>query len=429
MEAYYEIRKNIKSSKKEENNSENLNKYINHNKDIKEDFIYIDYKELEKNKENYREHKFFFSVIKHLDGLPESMSFRIIQIIKVLDSSNIDLDKLKKLSYNGLDESSSLRSIVWKILLGLLPLNIDKWQETLDKKRDDYTKMKDKFIKNNNSLIKKKPKSNSIVDINKRVKEKNFHPLENNKEVSIKTKNYDLEIYEEISKDTNRTRTYMNLFSVKSNNVLENDDVNNNSDEENDKDTQFIGSTAITNILFIFTKCQTLKYYQGMNEILAPLIYCFYLDKNQYFSKNLEADVFYCFQEIMKHLELWFVDNYINVPNKIREFEKLLQQRDEAVYNAIKKNNIDFNFFLFRWCSLCFSQEYEIPEILRIWDSAFSSGKNLSDFFMYYSLAILKLNHEKIVRYEMTQIMILVQEEIRNLDVEKVIKYSSMIDQ
>lgn len=60
MEAFYGIKKILKSSKNEENKVEKSIKENAPNKDEKkEDFVYIDYKQIEKDKETYKEHKFF----------------------------------------------------------------------------------------------------------------------------------------------------------------------------------------------------------------------------------------------------------------------------------------------------------------------------------------------------------------------------------
>jgi hypothetical protein len=474
-----------------------------------DEYILINYQLLEKEREDYSDHKFFSEIIKNTNHLSNGLKHHVLVIIKTLDSENINLDKLKSLSYDGLDSSSSLRALVWKVLLNLLPRNVNEWEATLEHKRLKYDELKKFYIKNNqfistkcknkSSLSKDKdpykendkdkdeePSSNEgdkdknihknnkketykEKDIDKELdniinnvnsinnylendntdKESNLnqinhikieennktsfkenknkstktttllkkthtidHPLESSNTSDWKNKFTDVDLYEEIVKDTKRTRAYMNFFAQQ---VFD--------------DKSITGNQILTNILFIFSKeHKRLKYSQGMNEIIAPLLYCFFMDKNPYFQRFIEHDTYYCFWEIMKWLEVWYINNSVKVPEKVKEFEVLLNKKDKDLFDLFKKCNIDFQFFVFRWVSLGFSQEYEIPELIRIWDSAISTNKNVSDFFVLYSVGLLKLNHEFLIKSDFSEIMEFVQEKVCDTDVEKILKYIREFD-
>lgn len=506
-------------SEKESNNHGNRknrikNDFLNTNAYKNDEVTFINYKLMEQEILNYSEHKFFSDIIKSTKKLSENLKHYVLLIIKTLDSSDIDIDGLGRLAYEGLDESASLRNLVWKVLLGLLPRDINKWEDSLNKKRSDYEEMKRKHLKNNKFLFKRNvhqmkvfnekestsienndnnttSKNNIICNIEYNNKENKDnidensgnirssatnisenskkqkpqqlkkklttdHPLESSSKSQWKNMLNDVDLHGEILKDTKRTRPYMNFFSQSINNnntnVMSIGTIINNSSND---DNQATGREILTNILFIFSKEHpNLKYSQGMNEILAPLLYCLSTDTNIYFKKFIEADAYYCFCEIIKGLESWYIDNCANVPLKVKEFEYLLRKKDSDIYDLFKKSNIDFQFFIFRWVSLCFSQEYEIPELLRIWDSAFSycrfkinissdcnyivnttntidSNKccyvnALSHFFILYSLGLLKLNREFLIKAEFSELMSFVQEGVSEINVEKILNFVLM---
>ena len=442
-----------------DNNKFNLN-----NSYIDKDFSFINYNMLNKEKERYSEHKFFSEIINKVKNQPESIQNEIITIINILDSENINLKKLKEYSFKGLDESPTLRSLIWKLLLNYLPNNINKWEESLLNSRKKYENIKLKAFDNNkvlkdhinkmfdrkvnNNCVKKSKinlldiKENTIKDAkNINLKDKikvkiKSHPLEIDKE-SERKMNLELKekkLYDEIYKDALRTKSYMNFF---------NQVVN--------YETNQTGCEILTNILYIYSyensctfesnynnnnnKKESVKtcnikpiYSQGMNELAASILYCFSMDNNPYFKKYIEHDTYYCFSIMFSSLIEWYENDYINVPIKIREIENTLKQSDEALYTRIKTINLDLQFFLIRWITLCFSQEYELPEILRIWDSALAyyeenSNKTIEKFMKYYALSLLKISREKIIFGDFADAMIFIQEDVSSINIDKVIDY------
>ena len=144
------------------------------------------------------------------------------------------------LSKNG-DLPKELRPTAWKIFLGFFPnnSNIIDWVEIISKLRIKYNKKKKKYF----SVKKYKgdPLSGGMNNINKK-KERNFNTLyEEN------------ELRRIINLDIIRTYQNINLFC-----------------QENIK-------KLLLNILFIWSReNDDISYRQGMNDLLAILILCFY---------------------------------------------------------------------------------------------------------------------------------------------------------
>ena len=66
----------------------------------------------------------------------------------------------------------------------------------------------------------------------------------------------------------------------------------------------------ISRILFIYAKLNPgLRYTQGMNEILAVLYFCFWQHGSDAVigKEHLEADVFYCFTNLMSEIKDGFM--------------------------------------------------------------------------------------------------------------------------
>jgi len=70
-----------------------------------------------------------------------------IDILEVINSEVIDIDKLKKLAFTGIpNRIRGLRPIVWRLIMGELPQETSKWQETIDANHETYEGFKRELI-------------------------------------------------------------------------------------------------------------------------------------------------------------------------------------------------------------------------------------------------------------------------------------------
>lgn len=99
---------------------------------------------------------------------------------------------------------------------------------------------------------------------------------------------------------------------------------------------------AMERVLFIYAKLNPGVgggYVQGMNEILAPLYYVFSLDKNEEESVHAEADLFYCFSQIISELR----DHYINSMDNVRPTGT--RSRTESSTSVVSNNSETYRVF------------------------------------------------------------------------------------
>ena len=334
--------------------------------------------------------------------------------ITAICDKNIPL--IKESSFNGLpDDLPILRAFTWKLLLNYLPEDPKKWEETLNQKRAIYNNYK-KFSKEKLDL---------------EIKEKNY-----------KSK----DVLEQIIKDVYRTNTQISFFYEPTNKNLKDKKSQENflklfekrktctfndideiyyDNEENE-----IHADVLRRILFIYTiLCPDISYHQGMNELLAPIYYCYSYDKTytDETEEDIEADSFWSFHYLMSKVSLSFVsarDKGLDAKSYI--FEKCLEFVDNDIYQKLKALNIRSEYYCYKWFILLFSQEFEINDVLKLWDIIFSK-EDIYYFVIYIGIAILIMKKDIIMNGEMVDAMQTLQN-FEEICVEELIKKSKEIN-
>jgi len=150
---------------------------------------------------------------------------------------------------------------------------------------------------------------------------------------------------------------------------------------------------VLERILYIYAKInKDVGYVQGMNEIISPIYYCYSLDKTCDL-ENIEADTFWSFSALMEDIKKYFIN--INgkqkggICDKINLFEIMVSKIHKDIFIKFQNKNIRIFNFAFRWINLFFSQQFILPDLIRIWDTIFCEDDRY-DFVYYFGLAILE---------------------------------------
>lgn len=113
------------------------------------------------------------------------------------------------------------------------------------------------------------------------------------------------------------------------------------------------------------------------------------------FSTNLEfaeADCFYCFTSLMSEIRDFFIktldDSADGIKGQMAKLSNLLEKKDPEVFKKLKEQELHPQYYSFRWLTLLLSQEFPLPDVLRIWDSLFAD-KNRFDFLTYICCAMI----------------------------------------
>ena len=380
----------------------------------------IDIETLKKSCEKNQLLSFILSKTNNLSG---KIKNKILSIIQILNNNNIDYSKLQEFIFDGIpDDIPSLRSLIWKILLNTLTLNESEWESTLEKGREKYNKLKE--IYNQRLKLIRKHK-------------KNDHPLSLEKNSNWNKYFMEYNLLEDIQKDIRRTRTHMSFFFMpcvsNSNNNITNEQISNaaleikkdRSQHKLNSKTFETNADVMTRILFIYGLYHPeVKYVQGMNEILAPIFYCFSIDKNETSIKNLEADSYISFENFMEIIKYIFIKKLDNsekgITTRLQKFSTLIRMLDYRISDQLIKNKIEMEFFAFRWLTLFFTQDFEIPDVLRLWDSILSED-DVFDFMNMIMLALLRNKTDSILNNEFAGIMSVLQN-FDNINVDTLIR-------
>ena len=143
-----------------------------------------------------------------------------------------------------------------------------------------------------------------------------------------------------------------------------------------------------------------------MNEILAPIYYTFsydklYLEENE---ENIEADSFWCFYLLMNDIKNNFNEDQEGLFKKSKILEECIKIVDITIYNEFEKKSIKCELFCLRWFIVLFGQDFEMNDILRIWDFIFcSEDKNY--FLIFICLAVIIMRKEIITNGDMNNIL------------------------
>ena len=331
--------------------------------------------------------------------------------IDCITSNN--LQKLRHLSQRGLpDDFPMIRALTYKILLNYLPIESEKWFSTLTKKRQEYNYFKSIFIsKLDKELNTKQYTSKSLLEqIIKDIYRTNV-----NFNFFFQTTNKNQQFSVEQMK---------NIFNQRKNcvfNDIEKDIYTITSDKKNNE----THAEVLTRILYIYSKfTPDISYHQGMNELIAPIYYCFSYDKT-YKEENesdIEADTFWVFYNLMEKMKSSFDNgnshNYIK--RKADKLYKIIQFIDVEVFNHFTEIQLKNDYFVFRWFILLFSQEFQMGDLLRIWDIIFSN-EDVFYYTYYFALGIVEYKRKNILKSDMINVLTNINN-FENVNVEDIIK-------
>merc|ERR1719242_1905782 len=154
-----------------------------------------------------------------------------------------------------------------------------------------------------------------------------------------------------------------------------------------------IHAQVMIRVLCVYARLNKgVEYVQGMNELLAPIYYIFCMDPSSN-RKYAEADSFFCFMNLMSYLADRFIaesdNSQLGIIAVVNEFDELLERADYELWALLQKQQLDSKFYALRWLMLLMAMEFQLPEVLRLWDS-FLSDHNRFEFVSYFALAMLE---------------------------------------
>jgi len=342
------------------------------------------------------------------------MSFqeRIAKFEHELQQEEINLDELKNLCMiGGIPDTKSFRALCWRLLLNFIPPKRSKWEEILKQNRDLYYQFLDEIVTG-------EPQNDGASD----------HPLSIEPDSKWKVYFKDNDSLNQIDRDVRRTLPDMAFFQkiVDFDNdhkinrpnfaaILSNRLIKKPSQIAVDEDRAPVEYhwQVIERILFIYAKLNPgVSYVQGMNDILGPLYFVFANDPDLEWRRYAEADCFFCFVNVMSEIRDIFVKSLDNSSNGIKglmaKLNMLLKEHAYDLWENMDQKLLNPQYYSFRWLTLLLSQEFKLPEVIRLWDTLFADP-NRFDFMIYFCCAMMVSVKEEIMEGDFAENLSLLQ--------------------
>ncbi|GAX82972.1 hypothetical protein CEUSTIGMA_g10399.t1 [Chlamydomonas eustigma] len=335
-------------------------------------------------------------------SLSEPESIRLQRFKQELSGSCINLHALRRLAFHGVPDRDNLRAVVWKLLLSYLPPSPEDWPAALAKRRTQYHVFCDELM-----LDPKRLSSNTgrdldvvpplmVVGITGPLQAQDVtsddHPLSLAQSSQWNVFFQDSEVMAQVERDVMRTHPDMHFFTGES------------PEAE-------VHREEMKRALFLYAKLNPgLRYIQGMNELIAPLYYIFKLDPDDRVRQYAEADAFWCFMELISEFRDHFCQQLDNAQTgiraTIRKLMAVLRHHDAALWKHIEVvHKVDAQFFAFRWITLLLSQEFTLPDTLRVWDMILSDPHGRTDALMRICTAMVLNVKDVLMQGDFTVIM------------------------
>ncbi|KAK2714332.1 hypothetical protein QYM36_008784 [Artemia franciscana] len=353
-------------------------------------------------------------------------------------ANKADCEPVNVAASSGIPDEMGLRPLAWRLLLGYLPPAKSEWSEILLEKRTSYVHFVNDFVVSPGLNAEEATHSSLLID----------HPLNLNPRSQWQAYFKDNEVLLQIDKDVRRLYPAISFFQRAT--EFPNVNVVNGSISKLHYRVQSSGLTSsslhnkgmgvqkletrapstimdyavlpegseahwevVERILFIYAKLNPGQgYVQGMNEIIGPIYYAFATDPNLQWREHAEADSFFCFTLLMSEIRDFFIKTLdgssSGIGQMMEQLMKLLFRFDSETHYKLQKLEIRPQYFCFRWITLLLSQEFELPDILRIWDSLFAD-ENRFCFLLHLCCSMIILIRHDILSGDFSSCMHLLQ--------------------
>jgi len=358
---------------------------------------------------------------------------RVREFDTALSEKDLDLLNIRKLCFGGIPEGQGRRALAWRILFNYLPEDKTTWDDYLARQRDTYRQFLEEMVLRNNS-------TEAVAD----------HPLNPNPNSQWQSFFKDNEVLLQVDKDVRRLCPEISFFSqptefpnsrvvsgeyerlhqrvqqtmLKSQSLerkglgVQKLSISKKKVSASDYAPLSSGNEAhwevVERILFLYAKLNPGQgYVQGMNEIVGPIYYVFATDTSRDgWREHAEADCFFCFTNLMSDIRDFFIKSLDEAESGINGIMTRLMNKvgrlDPEVKRVLDSQDIRPQYFSFRWLSLMLSQEFPLPEVLRIWDSLLADVSR-SHFLIDVCAAMILLVRDQILTNEFPDNMKLLQ--------------------
>mmetsp|Transcript_800 Transcript_800/g.1475 ORF Transcript_800/g.1475 Transcript_800/m.1475 type:complete len:457 (+) Transcript_800:160-1530(+) len=280
------------------------------------------------------------------DQEPRQKTYRETQFEKILAADVVNLEELRKLSWNGIP--NIYRAASWKILLGYVPTNASRRTASIRRRRREY--------------------QDSITQ---------FYDIPDDTRTS-----QEQETLRQVLVDVPRTAPEVQLF-------------------RNDRIRR-----SLSRLLYIWAmRHPASSYVQGINDLSTPLLVVFLSDyydgedvleghvMNQLSDEQmeeLEADVYGCLTNLLAGIQDHYTSDQPGVQRMVMRLEELVNRIDKDLCEHLRETGIEFIQFAFKWMNCLLLREFQLKCVVRLWDTYISEKESgFEGFHVYVCAAFL----------------------------------------
>ena len=283
-----------------------------------------------------------------LRGLPSSgsrdgeESIKLERFQPLLESTLLNLEDLRQLSWSGIPVK--VRAITWRLLSGYVPANLERRQQVLEQKRQDYWNLVKQYFDTD--------RDEAYEDT-----------------------------YRQIHIDIPRMSPLIALFQ------------------------QQTVQEMFERILYIWAiRHPASGYVQGMNDLVTPFYIVFLqealpLDGDldtfdvSRLSKEerdiIEADSFWCLSKFLDGIQDNYIFAQLGIQRKVNQLKELIQRIDTPLHRHLQQHGVDYLQFSFRWMNNLLTRELPLYCTIRLWDTYLAESDGFASFQLYVCAAFL----------------------------------------
>jgi hypothetical protein len=340
------------------------------------------------------------------------VTYKSKQWARVMGAEVVDLEALKKLSWNGVP--GQFRPTVWQLLLAYLPSDALRRSQTVARKRREYKDAVAQYFDQTSSGGGDGSAGGSGADEYRTPDEQRM--------------------LRQILVDVPRTSPAVPLFH------------------------QASVQRCLERILYVWSlRHPASGYVQGMNDLATPLFVVFLsaallptpaapggldvdvaafslesppgprgrcplasvvesLDAQRLPEgalADVEADTYWCLTKLLDHIQDHYTAGQPGLQRQMYKLEELIRRTDGPLHGHLVAEGVAFAFFSFRWMSNLLMRELPLQAVIRLWDTCLAEdeqGHGFEGFHVFVCAAFLKSFSALLLEAQGEDLMTLLQE-------------------
>ncbi|CAH2093400.1 unnamed protein product [Euphydryas editha] len=294
-----------------------------------------------------------------LTSREESSESKLERFQQVLESSVLDLNELKQLSWSGIPTKA--RAVTWRLLAGYLPANAERRAETLERKRADYK-----------HLVRQYYDAEREEDTYRQI------------HIDIPRMSPLVALFQQITVQVMFERI-LYIWAIR-----------------------HPASGYVQGINDLVT-----PFFMVFLQEAAPgkELDNFPLDSLTEQQRDIiEADSFWCLSKFLDSIQDNYIFAQLGIQYKVNQLKELIRRIDLPLHEHLQKHGVDYLQFSFRWMNNLLTREIPLPCTIRLWDTYLAESDGFAIFQLYVCAAFLLHWRERLILEKDFQgLMILLQ--------------------